>query len=268
MEIKAYQATWIDTVESKKAALEPLPTASLQRTQPYYRSKAFISQNGVNPLLAAAAPLFFLGEKLHHLDDAVNVAGLREDLLHELNAFDQQAQGYGYRVNAIAAARFVICLWIDEMVLQTPWGRNSDWQKQPLVEHAELAKKEQQSFFFILNHSLQDVATHIDLLELSYLCLSLGFEGEYRYLDRGYIRLAEIRDHLFHAIEKQRGEVYKQLQISTNHPDEPEKTTPRLWLRGLFLLLVVGSSVGGYYFLNNELNKDFFSSHSSIQNDM
>ncbi len=268
MEIKTYQATWIETVEPKKTALEPLPTASLQRTQPYYRSKAFISQNGVNPLLAAAAPLFFLGEKLHHLDMSVDVAKLRDDLRHELNAFEQQAQGHGYRVNMIAATRFVICLWLDEMVLQTEWGRNSDWREQPLVEHAEQTKKEHQSFFLILNHSLQDVCTHIDLLELSYLCLSLGFEGEYRYLDRGYIRLAEIRDHLFHAIEKQRGEVYKQLQISSTHPDEPEKTAPHLWLRALFLLLVTGSSLGGYFFLNSELNKDFFSSHSSIQNDM
>lgn len=264
METKAYQATWIEMVEQKKMALEPLPTSSLPRAQSYYRSKAFISQNGVNPLLAAAAPLFFLGEKFHCLESPVNALALRNDLLHELNAFEQQAQGYGYRANAIQATRFVICLWLDEMALHTTWGRESDWPKQPLVEHSE---KEHQSFFLILNHSLQDPATHIDLLELLYLCLSLGFEGEYRYLDRGYIKLAEIRDHLFHTIEKQRGEVYKVLRIHSNYPDEAEKTAPRVWLRVLFILSVVCASVGGYFFLNDQLNQDLFSSHSNLQNE-
>src|SRR5690625_452076 len=44
------------------------------------------------------------------------------------------------------------------------------------------------------------------MLELMYLCLSLGFEGRYRRANRGRDALEQIKDELFRLIRQYRGE--------------------------------------------------------------
>ena len=63
----------------------------------------------------------------------------------------------------------------------------------------------------ILDRMLQDSVSNIDMLELMYLCLSLGFEGKYKVLEQGHIKLAEVQENLFRAIRYQRGEVERDL---------------------------------------------------------
>ncbi len=211
MEIKQYQINWAEN--GAQHLIDEAPHNALEQ-QPYYRSKAFVSKIGINPLIASASPLFFLVEKTQGVDFLPDLLKLREDLRHEIKAFENQAQSHGYRPHYILAARYVICLWIDEMILNTPWGKQQEWHKQPLIDPETSASQEEKSFFLILNHCLQDIPTYIDLLELLYLCVSLGFEGEYRYLERGHLLLTQIRDTLYHNIQHHRGEVSKQLEIS------------------------------------------------------
>ncbi|MBT2372289.1 type IVB secretion system protein IcmH/DotU [Pseudomonas fluorescens] len=44
------------------------------------------------------------------------------------------------------------------------------------------------------------------MLELMYLCLSLGFEGKYRVVERGVLQLEGIRDALYRQIRHVRGD--------------------------------------------------------------
>jgi len=256
MEMKPYQEDWTE-VEGKNNTLGLIKSSLLARkTQSYYRSKAFVSQSGINPLITAAAPLFYLAEKFQSLEYSPGLVKLHEDLTHELKAFENQAQSYGYRVNFVLAAQLIMSLWVDEMVLCTRWGRESDWGKYSLTETTQTDNTENKSFFFVLKHCLQDPTTYIDLLELLYLCLSLGFEGEYRHQDRGYILLAEIRDTLFHTIQRHRGEVYKQLEITSAAPEEPqpEKFLSRFIGRVLLLSITIAAIIAGYCLLNGQLH--------------
>ncbi|HVV68026.1 MAG TPA: type IVB secretion system protein IcmH/DotU [Gammaproteobacteria bacterium] len=256
MEMKPYQADWTE-VEGKNNTLGLIKSNLLARKAPaYYRSKAFVSQSGINPLITAAAPLFYLAEKFQSLEYSPGLVKLHEDLTHELKAFEHQAQSYGYRVNFIMAAQLIMSLWVDEMVLCTRWGRESDWGKYSLTETTQPDGLENKSFFFVLKHCLQDPVTYIDLLELLYLCLSLGFEGEYRYQERGYILLAEIRDTLFHTIQRHRKEVYKQLEITSAAPEEapPEKFLSRLIGRMLLLFSTIVVIITSYCLLNGQLH--------------
>ena len=64
--------------------------------------------------------------------------------------------------------------------LNTPWGGHSDWPRQPLVT-ALSGEVDAGTRFF---RHLEDLVAHPtrdpDLLELAYICLGLGFRGQYR----------------------------------------------------------------------------------------
>ncbi|MFT3742252.1 MAG: type IVB secretion system protein IcmH/DotU [Gammaproteobacteria bacterium] len=250
MEIKLpQQQSWLDLGESRMQSQLPA------KLQPYYRSKAFVSQIGINPLIAAAAPIFFLVEKFQLLSQQPDLARLRENLIHEIKAFENQAQHHTYKSPFIIAAQTILCLWADEMVLSTRWGKDSYWQEFLLAHSRLLELPENASFFAILTHCMQDAEQYIDLLELCYLCLSLGFEGEYRYLERGYIQLAEIRDSLYHLILRQRGEISKQLEIKSQTVVTTERWLPRVLTQSLFITVSLITCISSYFLLNHQLTQ-------------
>lgn len=242
-----------------------LVNSLIQRVQPYYRSKAFVSQIGINSLIAAAAPVFFLIEKFQQANIVSDLETLRDDLLHEIKAFENHAQTRAYKSQTILIARYILSLWVDEMILNTAWGKNGGW-KNLLLSTDNKRSASEKSFFALLEHCLQDTPTHIDLLELFYLCLSLGFEGEYKHMERSHLLLSELRDNLYHRIQHQRGEISKQLEITM----QQEKTSsqkrslkPILAASSSFILLV--AVIGGYFFMNNQLWDTFNHTYSAIQ---
>ncbi len=269
MDFKRLQTDWAEPEQQQLQLEEILPKHPIVQTmQPYYRSKAFVSEIGINPLIAAAAPLFFLLEKTQQSGIPLDAAELRESFVHEIKAFDNQAQTHGYKPNIVLAAHFALGLWIDEMILNTTWGKESSWEQQALVDHNAMQAKDSKSIFFLLNHCLQDPSTYIDLLELLYLCLSLGYEGEYRYLERGHILLSEIRDNVYQHIQRQRGEISKKLEIedtSTLPQVRQDSALSQLVLRGLSILVTATTLVLGYLWFNSHLQNTFDSTEAALQ---
>ncbi|HYZ61864.1 MAG TPA: type VI secretion system protein TssL, long form, partial [Acetobacteraceae bacterium] len=61
-------------------------------------------------------------------------------------------------------------------------------------------------FFDILEQMQQDLGRHSPVVELMYLCTSLGFEGRYRVMPRGVAALTELRDGVYRTIRQRRGD--------------------------------------------------------------
>jgi type VI secretion system protein ImpK len=66
-------------------------------------------------------------------------------------------------------------------------------------------------FFDLLTQLKKDAAVNLDLLELLYYCLTLGFEGKYRVLPRGASELTVLREDLYRVIRNNRGEFERTL---------------------------------------------------------
>lgn len=254
MESKQRLSTMGSEMKQQQLQLEDmLPRYPVvQQLQPYYRSKAFLSEIGPNFLIAAAAPLFFLTDKIQKSTISPQVAAhLHEDLIHELKAFDHQAQTHDYKPNMVMAAHYALCLWMDEMILNTAWGKSVHWDLRPLADTSMMNGRDNKSFFHLLNHCLQDSPNYIDLLELLYLCLSLGYEGEYRHLDRGYVLLTEIRDNVYQHIQRIRGEASKKLEVEDSRPPQNlvRQSVPwgKLVWRATSLVLVLAMILTGYW---------------------
>ncbi len=164
-----------------------------------------------NPLLNAAAALFGLVAQLRGTSSHPDIAGLRDKVAGEIRRFEQLANHAGVASEDILAARYALCTLIDETVLSTPWGSGSIWSKEGMLTTFHNETWGGEKFFDILNQKSQAPARHLDLLELYYVCLSLGLEGRYGVLDRGQAQLEEVRENLYKLIRNNRGEFERAL---------------------------------------------------------
>lgn len=166
---------------------------------------------GLNPLVSAASVLLTLIEKTRHSLSHPNVEGLYQRLVSEIRAFENRARASGIKNEIVVAARYLLCTALDEAVLNTPWGGESRWPQQTLLStfHNETAGGEK--FFLILDRLRASPREHLHILELIYLCLSLGFEGKYKLSHRGRDALEQIRDELFGVIRSGRGDYERTL---------------------------------------------------------
>jgi type VI secretion system protein ImpK len=176
------------------AEAEPLPAASLEALGA-----------GLNPLVRAASPLLLLAGRLRGTLSVPDVAGLRQHALEEISRFEDRARSYGIASEVVLAARYVLCAALDEAVLSTPWGAQSEWTGQTLLVALHREAWGGEKFFEMLDAISRNPGRHIDLMELQYLCLSLGFSGKYRVLEGGQARLAEVKRDLYGRIREHRG---------------------------------------------------------------
>lgn len=73
-------------------------------------------------------------------------------------------------------ARFAICAWIDEAVMNSLWNERSAWQREPLQLKFYQTTNAGELFFERLNIL---GAHQNDVREVYYLCLAMGFKGRY-----------------------------------------------------------------------------------------
>ncbi len=171
----------------------------------------FRTVRGLNPLVNAAASLIGVFEKTRGSMSHPDIGGLHQRLASEIRAFENRLREQGIAPEIVLAARYVMCSVLDETVLNTPWGSDSAWAQKTLLSvfHNETSGGEK--FFLILDRMRQAPAENINMIELMYICLSLGFEGKYRLHARGRDAIEQIRDELFTVIRQYRGDYERSL---------------------------------------------------------
>jgi type VI secretion system protein ImpK len=160
---------------------------------------------GLNPLLQAANPLLVLAGRVRTTLAQSEIGGLRRQSLEAIRTFEERAGSAGVRSETVLSARYALCATLDEAVLSTPWGAQSDWASQTLLVTLHREAWGGEKFFEMLERISRDPARHIDLMELQYACLALGFTGKFQVLDRGQNQLADIQRDLYQKIRAHRG---------------------------------------------------------------
>jgi type VI secretion system protein ImpK len=157
-----------------------------------------------NPILQAAAPLLSLASRFSVAVPQASVATLRQQAVQEIRAFEERLRAGGVAREDELVARYVLCTFVDSAVLNTPWGAQGDWAAQSLLVmfHKEVSGGEK--FFEILDRISADATRYVDLLELLYVCLALGYEGKYRQDPNGPARLSELQHGLYRLIRERR----------------------------------------------------------------
>ncbi|MBT3197986.1 MAG: OmpA family protein, partial [Gammaproteobacteria bacterium] len=169
------------------------------------------SLTGRNPLVDISALLLSLASQLRTLSTHPDINSLKKQTIQSIQSFERDAQKAHIEPETIVAARYALCSFIDEVILNTPWGSGTVWSHESLLVlfHKETSGGEK--FFLIIDRATEDAEKNINLLELLYLIISLGFEGKFRVVQRGGEQLAQQKDKLYRVIQNQRGATHHTL---------------------------------------------------------
>ncbi|MBV9912187.1 MAG: type IVB secretion system protein IcmH/DotU [Sinobacteraceae bacterium] len=157
-----------------------------------------------NPIVQAAAPLLTLGARLASSIQQANIATLRQQAVQEIRAFEDRLRADRVAAEDSLVARYILCTFVDTAIAQTPWGSQGSWAGQSLLVMFHKEVSGGQKFFEIIARLRSDPTRYIDLLELAFICLSLGYEGRYGQDPRGAAHLADLQHELYRIIREQR----------------------------------------------------------------
>jgi len=239
-------------LDEEKTIIKPSPggrrpAAPASRPEPRPEPGGHVQlseRRGLNPLERAAAMLLNLLSQIRNTSSHPNPNGLHQQLATEIKKFEQAAQKEGISPETIYMARYALCSTIDEFVMSTPWGVGSIWSQQSLLSLFHKETRGGEKFFRLLEKLKQDPARNIDMLELLYLCLALGFQGRYRVSQNGLSELEQIREDLYYTIRNQRGEFEPGLSLHWEGIDRNATGRSHLvpgWMAAcIVILLLVG----------------------------
>jgi type VI secretion system protein ImpK len=209
-----------------------------------------LSGAGLNPLVRAATPLLLLAGRLRGTLAMPDVVALRRHVLAEIKQFEERARAAGVAGEVVTAARYALCAALDEAVLSTPWGAQTDWAQQTLLVSLHREAWGGEKFFEMLTRISQDPARHLDLMELQYLCIALGFTGKYQVLERGEARLAEVQQALYRTIRGARGVPQAELSLTWQGLQDRRNRLIRYipwWVVGAAAVAVLALTFAVYY---------------------
>ncbi len=160
--------------------------------------------SAVSPLVAAAAPLLQLLARLRNTAGQPDPGDLRERAVQAVRAFEQQARDAGVPLDLLRPAHYALCASLDDVVLSTPWGSTGIWDARSLVSSFHQEVRSGERFFNLLDQMRQNPGKFLPVVELMYLCMSLGFQGRYRLSPRGPAELDRLREETYALIVRQR----------------------------------------------------------------
>lgn len=207
--------------------LPPLGVPAPVRTQAPVASKPSESAisaglTGMNTLNACAATLFSLISRIRNRAQHSDPNTLRQSVVAEVRSFETRALQAQIDPQSVKIARYAICATLDDVVLNTPWGGQSDWAQKSMVGtfHRETVGGDR--FYDLLARLEKAPAQNVDMLEFLYMCLSLGFEGRLRVEQGGSDKHMNVRQGLARIIRTQRGAIEHDLSPHWEGLNKPQ----------------------------------------------
>jgi type VI secretion system protein ImpK len=212
-------------------------SAAFTRNQPAVRPAATLGSgpdasvedfvaHGANPILNAAGPLLSLGVAIGASAYQADIEGLRSRAFEAVKAFEAQATRNRVAPDHVRFARYVICTFVDTAVFQTPWGGHEIWGARSLLVQFEADTRGGEKFFELLEGFCRTPDRFLDLIELQYVCLALGFQGKYRGQPDGAATVAALQDKHYRIIREKRPTLGSVLATHWQGLAEP---TPKSW---------------------------------------
>src|SRR5262249_22488344 len=195
---------------------------------------------GANPILAAAGPLLSLGVTISSTSFQADVEALRARAVDAVKTFEEQARQGGADPDQVRIARYIVCTFVDTAVFQTPWGGHNVWGARSLLVTFEKEAHGGAKFFSILEQMCKTPDRYLDLIELQFVCLALGFQGKYRGAADGRTTLQALQDRVYRLIRDKRPGIGATLALHWKGLAEPKA---RAWRVVPWWVMAAGAAV-------------------------
>jgi len=203
-----------------------------------------------NLVQEAAQPLLrMLADMPAALDSQAAIASLRALLVREVATFQKLCDKADLPWKHMAAVRYSLCTALDEAANRTRWGGGGVWAVKSLLITFEGEVDGGEKFFLLIGRMATDPQEYVDVLEVMYRILGLGFEGRYSVVVDGQRHLEQIRQRLLTLISGARDTV--QLELSPHWRGvEPGKLrllhSVPAWATASIAVLFVGGMFAWY----------------------
>jgi type VI secretion system protein ImpK len=162
---------------------------------------------GKNPLIDEANSLLSMVGQIRCTANHGDIASLRQACIEKINEYENALRRHQIDAETMEAARYCLCCFIDETVLNTNWGGQSLWASNSLLSTFHSQTWGGAYFYTLLDSHLAAPHAKTQLLELQYQCLSLGFVGKMRLEEHGRDKLEQYRQQAFELLQAIHGEL-------------------------------------------------------------
>ncbi len=105
---------------------------------------------------------------------------LRRQIAGLLTQLEQRGSQLGYTEQHAQAVKFALAAFVDETVLTAQFPLRDEWEKNPLQLEYFGEHLAGVTFFNRLEAMLKDPASEVDVVEVYYLCLLIGYKGKFK----------------------------------------------------------------------------------------
>jgi type VI secretion system protein ImpK len=180
---------------------------------------------------------------------ASNNYGDSEVLLNKvidlLDVFERNALKVGIEQEKIQLSKFAIVAFIDETIFGSDWENKAKWLAEPLQLKLFNVFNAGEEFFNNIEKLKQNSKQNIDVLEVYFLCLSLGYKGKYQLDAPEQVRI--IIDDLNQELNHYLGKVSELISPDGYPHDEIVNVVKEripLWV-----ILVTVFSIGFFFYI-------------------
>ena len=213
--------------------------------------------NVYNPLIEAAKPVFILANSMQQTTSQLSTDSLINKFSLLINNFEENAEKNGAKYDAIQAAKYCLCTFVDELAVRAGWA-DETWSKNSLLVSFYDETWGGERFFEIIQNLKQDSDKNIDLIEFMYLCLQFGYKGKYQVLNNGEFEIDKIKRDLLALIHSKRPDqtvnLFKHNPIITNNIQRKRRLAIPLWVVGVLGAVALGV---GYFTMQWSLGDKF-----------
>ena len=185
---------------------------------------------GDNPLTSAFSVLLGLAPELERATPPENPEVMRARFLDNLTYSRDSAVAQGVPLARADQGAWFVAALLDDLVLNTPWGAHSGWPRQPLVTELSGDVDAGERFFTRLDELMRFPDRDPELLELAFLCLSLGFRGRSRIQGpAGEAAITQLRSQIARTLARSEEQELSPHWKGVVADDAPPRFTVPIW---------------------------------------
>lgn len=145
--------------------------------------------NGQTRLADIAADSLMLILQLKSSQDFGEATLLGDRILEMLNDLEQRAKKENFDSEDIQQVKFALVAFIDETIITSNWSEKQNWMANPLQLRLYNRFDLGEEIFKKLEELRRRSRSNSQVLEVYYLCLVLGFKGQYAIVEQDKLRM-------------------------------------------------------------------------------
>lgn len=159
-----------------------------QNAPPVPESDTLLENAPDRRLAELYSPCFVHILELQSTDDYGDSEAVRKQIYDLLDQCEEAAKEAGVPAEDIEHAKFAVVAFIDETILSSDWQGTDEWMKTPIQLELYDQFDAGEVFFDRLQELQEDPEFNAGVMEVYYLCMTLGFKGKYQLQQQEKLR--------------------------------------------------------------------------------